>query len=162
MKKKTITIHHVIYMNTTLVLFLWILSITLASMLLSLFGWRINRSYSKHKEYRIKKGIDIVCKSIIAIWCWLAIVNIVSFGPLFVLSHILENIFYVVFTTLLIVFWLKRSYRKNKHSRNFMIILSVWNILIYCLSVVYLMALILNKRGSHVNRIPPAVRCHFG
>jgi hypothetical protein len=139
MKKKILGAHPVICANMILVFTLWILSFALATMLLDLFGWKLNRSYSKQKEYRNKKKIDFICKSIITIWFLMAIVNIVSFGPLFVVYHILQNIFYVVFTLLLIVFWLKRSYRQNKGARNFMIVVSVWNILIYFLFACYLL-----------------------
>lgn len=147
MKKKihVPTIQHVIYMNIILVISLWALSIILTVMLLNLFGWKVNRSYSKQKEYRYKKKIDIVCKTIVVIWCWMAIVNIISFGPLFVFYQVLKNSFYIIFTVLLIMIWLKRSYRKQKSARNFIVIFSIWNMLMYFIFGIHLLSMLVRS-----------------
>lgn len=138
MKKKIIsTLDH---LNNILVLILWGLSIILSFSLLSIFGWKINHPYDKEKEKQYRKHIDVVCHVILCIWCLIGLFNLVLYGPFYTLFYVVLNIIYIVLTLLTITIWLDRKYHTNQKYRNFVVVVSVWNTIVFLMAGVLLMS----------------------
>lgn len=138
MKKKIIS--NLNFINSTLILILWSLSIILSFSLLSVFGWKINQPYDKEKEKKYRKTVDILCHLIISIWCLVGLINLVLYGPLYTLYYFAQNIIYIVLTLLTITIWLDRKYHTNKKYRNFVVVVSVWNTLVFLMAGAILMS----------------------
>lgn len=138
MKKKIIS--NLNFINSTLILILWSLSIILSFSLLSVFGWKINHPYDKEKEKKYRKTVDILCHLIICIWCLVGLINLVLYGPLYTLYYFAQNIIYIVLTLLTITIWLDRKYHTNKKYRNFVVVVSVWNTLVFLMAGAILMS----------------------
>lgn len=132
------------FINNTLILILWGLSMTLTFYMLVIFGWKINHPYNKKKEQKYRKRIDIMCHIILSIWCLLGLINLNLYGPFFTIYYGAQNIVYIVLTLMTINIWLDRKYHNDKKSRNILVVISVWNIIMYPVS-----DLILMSSGKH-------------
>lgn len=128
MKKKIISI---LTVNHFLVLVLWALSVMLTIHLLYIFGWKINRPYNKKREKKYRKRLDVMCHVIVCVWCLMALINLYYYGPFYTVFYFAQNLVYFVLTFLTIQIWLKRQYHTDKCCRNFLVIVGVWNTLIY-------------------------------
>jgi magnesium-transporting ATPase (P-type) len=139
MKKKNISVSHPKYLGNNIrkfiVFILWVLSIILSFYLIAVFGLRLNRPYDKEKEEEYQKQLDIVCYTILSVWGLSAILVIIFDGPLFLIMYALRNIVYISLTLAIITIWLKRAYKKNKTSRNFLVFVAIWNIIMILIGI---------------------------
>lgn len=118
-------------LSTVLLALLWGLSIALYLHFFAVFGNKINRGYDKKKEKTYKKRIDTLCYSILSVWCLIILVNLFMYGPLLAFYYCAQNIVYIVLTLTIISLWLDRDYRDHKNVRNFMVVFTLWNLIMY-------------------------------
>jgi hypothetical protein len=133
MKKKIATKLYDI--NQLLLMALWGFSITLTFFLLSIFGWKINHPYNKKKERTYRKQIDMICHIIVCIWCLVGLSSLVLFGPFYTLFYSAQNIVYIVLTLMTMTIWLGRKYTTDQKSRNLIVVVSVWNLFVYIMTL---------------------------
>lgn len=147
MKKKIVsntTLKVLRYLSTILLVILWGLSITMTFYLLTIFGWKFNHPYRKDKEKTYRKKLDILYHAIIAIWCLLSMINLILYGPFLTLYYFAQNIVYIVLTFVIMKIWLNRDYHNHQSSRNLLILVSLWNSIMYVIT-----ALLIFSTNSH-------------
>lgn len=148
MKKKIISIHNVEKIRRILIGILWVFSIVISVYLILAFGIKLNRPYDKKKEKEYQQQLDNLCYSIMSFWFINALFLIILYGPFFFIVYVLKNIIYICLMSAILIILLSRDYRNNKNSRNFLVIVSVWNIL----TILLIGIGILSKVGFRVNK----------
>lgn len=122
--------------NRSLLMILWVLSFTVSVYIPLSFGWKLNHAYDRKKEQKYKKQIDTLCYLILSVWCLFILINLYLYGPWMIILYALHHIIYLTLTIIMINLWLNRSYRHNRHARNFLIVISIWNLLVYTGNVI--------------------------